>query len=161
MKIRMATESDLPALLAIYERARAFMCETGNPTQWAGGYPSEKTVRDDLETQHLYAIEGDGGLCGVFAFFPEGDPAYDAMDADWLNPLPYGAIHRVASAGTERGVLGACVDYCLSVSQNLKIDTHKDNVPMQKALLKSGFIHCGTILLANGDPRLAFQRTDA
>ena len=42
---------------------------------------------------------------------------------------------------------------------NLKIDTHRDNYPMQKSLKKNGFEYCGIIYLADGNERLAFQKS--
>mgnify|MGYP003296922186 CR=1 FL=1 len=42
-------------------------------------------------------------------------------------------------------------------SLNIRIDTHHDNVVMQRLLKKLGFQYCGIIHLENGDPRLAFQ----
>ena len=38
----------------------------------------------------------------------------------------------------------------------LRIDTHADNRIMQRLLLDRGFCHCGTILLKDGSPRLAY-----
>ena len=37
MEIRKATEKDVERLMAIFERAREFMRETGNMTQWIDG----------------------------------------------------------------------------------------------------------------------------
>ena len=34
MNIRHATEADVPVMMKIYEYARAFMAEDGNPNQW-------------------------------------------------------------------------------------------------------------------------------
>ena len=39
MEIRKATQQDLPALMDIFGRARRFMAQTGNPTQWRPDYP--------------------------------------------------------------------------------------------------------------------------
>ena len=159
MKIRPAKANDMPEILAIYERARSFMRETGNPTQWEGGYPSRELLAADIAEGSLYVMEEEGALHGVFAFFPEGDPAYDALSAHWLNGLPYGAIHRVASAGTKKGMLGACVDYCGARTSNLKIDTHKDNLVMQAALEKLGFVNCGVCDIPDVGERILFQRS--
>ncbi len=160
MRVRRAKTSDLPEVLAIYEAARDFMRHTGNPSQWGEDYPPVFTVREDLNGGHLFVIEKDGTPCGVFAFFPEGDPAYDEMPSKWLNALPYAAIHRVASAGTERGVLASCVDYALSVCNNIKIDTHKDNRVMQSALAKLGFKVCGEAVIPEVGERILYQRFD-
>ena len=45
--IRHAAVQDVPAILRIYDAARAFMRRTGNLTQWSGGYPSEEIVHAD------------------------------------------------------------------------------------------------------------------
>jgi RimJ/RimL family protein N-acetyltransferase len=38
------------------------------------------------------------------------------------------------------------------------VDTHQDNVVMQRILEKLGFTYCGIIFVANGTPRLAYQK---
>ena len=159
MEIRNARAEELSEILDIYERARTFMKENGNPTQWEGGYPSPEILQADIEKNALYVIEGSGVLHGVFAFFPKGDPAYDTLPVSWLNDLPHAAIHRVASAGTAKGVLGACVRFCLSHAKNLKIDTHKDNTVMQAALLKQGFTACGVAEIPDVGERIVYQLT--
>ena len=42
---------------------------------------------------------------------------------------------------------------------SIKIDTHEDNQIMRKMLSSTGFTHCGTILLRDGNKRLAFEKT--
>ena len=157
MNIRQAAVCDLDGILGIYERARRFMAETGNPTQWEGGYPSRELLLSDIAGGHLYVLTEGDALYGVFAFFPEGDPAYDALSDHWCNALPYATIHRVASAGTRGGVLSAIVSYCLARNANLKIDTHKDNRVMQGALLKLGFTPCGSADIPGVGERILYQ----
>lgn len=157
MEIRQAVIDDFARVTEIYAVARAFMAETGNPTQWAGGYPSDATVRADIENGNLYVLEESGVLHGVFAFFPEGDPAYDAIPSFGAKGVPYGAIHRVASAGTARGVFGAIVAFCLTHRPCLKIDTHKDNTVMQGALEKQGFVSFGTAEIPGVGERILYQ----
>lgn len=160
MNVRTATFADLAAILKIYARARQYMASTGNPDQWAEAYPPEDLVRKDIRGKNLYVIEDKDTLCGVFAFFPEGDPLYEAQ-GDWLNTLPHGAIHRVASAGTHKGILGVCVDYCLSQVNNLKIDTSPDNKIMQHQLEKYGFIPCGKVTMPLLGECIAYQKYQA
>ena len=40
MVIRHAEMADLPAMMDMFARARAFMASSGNPNQWVDGYPS-------------------------------------------------------------------------------------------------------------------------
>ena len=158
MEIRKATEKDFQKILSIYARARVFMSQTGNPTQWKNMYPTEEIVHTDIKNGYLHLLEDEEGIQGVFAFLPDGDPVYDHIEGAWLNDLPHAAIHRVASAGLKKGIIHACMAYCASLAPNLKIDTHEDNKIMQKQLEKEGFSPCGTIFLANGEKRIAYQR---
>ncbi len=157
MAIRTAKFDEIEEILAVYGKARRYMAESGNPLQWGSIYPPRELVESDISGGNLFVLEHDGKIYGVFAFFPQGDSVYDCIEGSWLNDLPHAAIHRVASDGTHRGVLSECIDFCLSVSNNLKIDTHRDNLTMQAALKKLGFICCGTVYYSPTEPRLAFQ----
>ena len=95
---------------------------------------------------------------GVFMFSTEKDPTYSVIvDGEWPNDEPYGVIHRIASSGRVKGVLAKCVEFAKKSADNLRIDTHEENLVMQSALSKLGFEKCGIIFLENGDPRIAFQ----
>ena len=158
MSVRAAKRKDLSKILQIYERARGYMQNTGNPSQWGNVYPPESLVEADIASKNLFVLEDGEIIYGVFAFFPLGDEIYDRLEGgEWLNTYPHAAIHRVASSGERRGVLRECVEYCLTVSDNLKIDTHKDNKTMQEALKRLGFRECGIITLSEGSERIAFQ----
>ena len=50
------------------------------------------------------------------------------------------------------------LSFCLTHSDNIRIDTHRDNVIMRHLLEKHGFKYCGIIYLENGDERLAYQK---
>lgn len=69
----------------------------------------------------------------------------------------YGVIHRIAVAEHNKGVATYCIQWCLNKFPNIKIDTHKDNIPMQKTILKNGFTYCGIIKKEDGTERLAYQ----
>ena len=60
---------------------------------------------------------------------------------------------------TEKGTASLCIEWCLKESGgDLRIDTHRDNIPMQKLLEKNGFVQCGIIHLSNGDERIAYEK---
>ena len=157
MKIRNATNKDLPAILAIYQRAREFMRSTGNPTQWSNAHPAPSLLTRDIESRNLYLLEDADGIQGVFALLLGNDPTYSFIEGSWPNDSPYVTIHRIASAGNKSGIVAHAVGYGLSLCPNLRIDTHHDNSVMQHVLEKLGFQRCGIIYLENGDPRIAYQ----
>lgn len=162
MKIRKADESDLNAIEQIYSDAKLFMRKSGNATQWSGGYPSRELLLSDIEKGQLYvALSDDGEVYAAFVYFFGVDKTYAKIyDGEWKNDLPYGVVHRIAVAENAHGIGVArfCFDYAYNLCKNLKIDTHKDNLPMQKALMKCGFEYCGIIYLENGESRMAFQK---
>lgn len=186
MRFRKATIQDIESILAIYDNARRFMCENGNPNQWTNGYPSRDVVLGDMSNGNLYVIEDDAGddpaatvggddnvdednkvcgndkvgitnVVGVFAFIIGEEPTYKVIEnGAWNHDLPYGTIHRIASSGTARNITTICFDHCLSQIDYLRIDTHKDNLPMQNAIKRFGFKECGIIYVRNGE-RIAFD----
>ena len=157
MEIRKAREEDMSTILQIYAIAREFMKKNGNPTQWADGYPQESVLRKDLKEENLYVCEEDGVVKGVFSFIMGDDPTYQHIQGGWHRNAAYGAIHRVASDGTLRGLAAQIFSYCQERSSYLRIDTHRDNHPMQHVLRKFGFQDCGIIWAANGSERIAFD----
>ena len=160
MIIRKTEPADLFAIGEIYENAKRFMRESGNPTQWDDGKPNIDTAREDMESGVGYVAEENGEILAVFMFNIGNDVTYDKIyNGEWKNAEPYAVIHRIAVKEQGRGLIGYCIDECFKTFPNLKIDTHRNNIPMQKALLKRGFEYCGIIYLENGDERLAYQKT--
>ena len=159
MLIRKTTEADLSRIGEIYERAKLFMKESGNPNQWNQGTPNIDTAHEDMENGVGYVAEENGKIVAAFMFSLNGEPTYAKIyEGKWLNDAPYGVIHRIAVAEQGKGIIGYCIDECFSRCHNLRIDTHRDNLPMQRALQKRGFQYCGIIYLENGDERLAYQK---
>lgn len=160
MEIRKTRPEELSRVMAIYASARAFMVATGNPDQWADGYPHEALIRSDIAAGKSYVCVENEEILAVFYYDTGIDPTYVHIEnGAWLNDEPYGVIHRIAVAVQGRGVVRFCFDWALERCGNLKIDTHEKNLPMQKALAKAGFTACGTIYIETGDPRIAYQKT--
>lgn len=160
MHIRKITPNDVGAAEAIYESARDFMKAAGNPDQWRDGYPGKKEILADMAEGRSYVCEDAGEVVAVFYFGEGPDPTYEKIyGGKWLNDEPYSVIHRIAVKHHGRGIVDFCFSECSKIAKNLKIDTHKDNIPMQRVLLRAGFVECGTIYLKSGDARIAFQKT--
>lgn len=155
--IRKAIGEDLPEILKIYENARKFMAENGNPNQWGKTNPPQSVLERDVQLGQLYVVVREEKICGVFAFIPGVDPTYGYIDGAWRSDAPYAAIHRVASDGSG-GILAEAVAFGWEQIQHLRIDTHKDNWVMQRAIERAGFETCGIIYLENGDPRIAYEK---
>lgn len=157
--IRKATYDDVPALMEIFRKARGIMRESGNMHQWNEGYPSEEVVAADIRAGHCFVLCEGGDVLATMAFIPGPDPTYaEIYDGRWLSGAPYHVIHRIAVAEPGHNAAKALLDWGFKRTESIRIDTHKDNIIMRHILSKYGFIHCGRILLANGDPREAYQK---
>lgn len=160
MFIRPATYGDIDAVAKIYENARAFMKESGNPDQWSGEYPNGYDVEEGILNGTSYVCEEDGEVVAGFYFKTNADdPTYRKIyDGSWADNGPYAVIHRIAVKYHGRGIADFCFNECFKLFPNIRIDTHRDNIPMQKCLAKNGFTYCGIIYLESGDERIAFQK---
>lgn len=161
MEIRRSTKNDIDEVLKIFEVARKFMKDSGNPNQWKDSYPEITLIESDIENNISFVCVDEGKIVGTFVYFEGEEPTYaDIHNGQWLNDEPYGVVHRVASAAGKRGVASFCLNWSFGQCRNLKIDTHRDNIPMHNLLNKNGFYRCGIIYLKDGDERIAYQKVD-
>lgn len=162
LTVRRAAAADLPTLLQIFDNARAFMRTHGNPHQWPDSYPGAARLAAEIERGVCYVVMGEGAIQAVFCLIPGDEPTYRIIeDGAWPEDLPYATIHRMASAGQVRGIGQFCIDWCLRQGLPVRADTHADNVYMQRALEKSGFVRCGRIYTEDGSPRWAYYHKAA
>ncbi|MCR4772849.1 MAG: GNAT family N-acetyltransferase [Prevotella sp.] len=159
MDIRKATEADIPEIMLIIDEARETMRSIGNEKQWPKGSPSEAKIRSDIEADGGYIIT-DNQPMGYFAFLSGEDPTYAHIyNGQWLNDKSYYVIHRIAGRAGAHGLFAAILSFCSAITDNIRIDTHRDNLIVQHLLEKNGFQRCGIIYVADGTERIAYQRT--
>ena len=159
MTITKAKYDDLEMIIPIYDYARSFMTDNGNPNQWIDGYPSREIIAEDINNDSFYVCKNEEeSIVGAFTFIIGNDPTYENIySGKWLNDKTYGVIHRLVSNGTTHGITKNCIEWCLKQIQNIRIDTHADNKIMQSLILKIRFEYCGIIHTHNGTERLAYQ----
>lgn len=175
MHIELAAPSDVDRMNEISEAAKAAMREAGID-QWQDGYPNRACWQVDVESGFAYVARGDKGKAvGAFSLVADAatgdpEPSYAKIDGAWLtSDANYAAIHRVCVApeAKGRGVATAMFAFACEKARDLglsslRVDTHVDNVPMQRTLAKAGFTLCGTIVLVDGvdagGMRVAFEK---
>ena len=159
MEIRKTTLGDLDEVMTIYEKARQFMRDHDNPTQWSGGWPSREQIEADIAEGTSYVCTHGGRIAGVMCFFIGTDPTYAVIEnGSWLSDKTYAVVHRIASSGEFKGTGSFMMRWAFESYGNVRVDTHEDNYVMQNMLTKLGYSYQGIIHLANGDPRLAYQK---
>ena len=163
MEIRHSTGEDLSQIMRIYEYARRFMAEHGNPNQWGStNWPPEELIYSDIAEGNSYVCICEGRIVGTF-FFMQGidiEPTYHVIEEGaWLGNNNYGVIHRLAGDGSVKGIGRFCIEWAFEQCGHLRVDTHEDNRIMKNLLKKCGFIYCGIIHVeSDGSPRLAYEK---
>ena len=166
MEIIKATAEDAPAILSIMEEARAFQRSCGF-LQWRDGYPSMEDILKDISEAVCYKVVSEKEILGAFSAIYGAEPTYAVIDGgEWLTRGDsYITIHRIAFSDTSRGrglaakAFGFAYGLCPSLgAASVRIDTHYDNAAMRKAIAKFGFTHCGTVYMADGTERAAYEK---
>ena len=163
MEIRHSMEKDIDRIMEIYENARKFMAENGNPNQWGPtNWPPRQLIHNDITCGNSYVCVHEGRIVGTF-FYRFGDdiePTYRHIeDGKWQDDSPYGVVHRIAGDGSVKGIGTFCLDWAFGQCGHLRIDTHGDNHVMQNLLKRMGFTRCGVIYVEEDNyPRLAYEK---
>ena len=163
MEIRHSTEKDFTQIMEIYNYARRFMAEHGNPNQWGPTHwPPEQLIHNDILSGTSYVCVHEKRVVGTFFFLTGIDiePVYRHIEnGKWMNDSAYGVVHRLAGDGSVKGIGEFCLNWAYRQCGHLRIDTHGDNIVMQNLLKKMGFTHCGTIYVEEDNyPRLAYEK---
>lgn len=165
MIFRKSTEKDLKEIMEVINGAKELL--KGNKVdQWQSGYPNEEVILEDIEKGYSYILEENGIILGTTALSFDGEDTYEKIyEGQWLSNGSYGVIHRIAvnrnvkvkGIGTE--IIKKSEEICLDKGiRNIKIDTHEDNITMQRLLEKNKFKYCGVIYLEGNVKRIAFEK---
>ncbi len=160
MLIRKSIESDLDDILSLRDAARKIMRASGNQFQWPENVPSATLFESDIKAEFSYIVEADGVPFATFALIPGPDPTYGVVydGCGWRRGgNDYGVIHRLASNGEMHGIMEEVLRFARGRFEDLRIDTHADNLIVRKLLARHGFVYVGNILLSNGESRMAFH----
>lgn len=134
--------------------------------QWQNNYPNIETIKMDMRHDNSYVFVKDNLIVGTVALTFDREKSYEnIVQGSWKSAQDYGAIHRIAVAHECRGmgissiIIEDIEKICLNRGiHSIRVDTHKDNTPMQKLLEKNKFQYCGIIYLEDGGERLAFEK---
>lgn len=167
LDIRKAEMSDLDRVMRVYEIAKKIMVSEGNTSQWQEGYPSRELLKEDIEKEQCFVCidsnnyyeNEEDAIIGVFVLTGAEESYENIYDGEWLDDEPYRIVHRVGSTGDVKGVGQYSIEWSVENYENIKIDTHEDNIPMQNLLDKLNFKRCGYITSeVDGTPRIAYQK---
>ncbi|MDD8049520.1 MAG: GNAT family N-acetyltransferase [Thomasclavelia sp.] len=161
-KLRKTKTEDIDQVIQIINQAIAYM-KDNNINQWQDGYPNNAAIELDIYNKEGYVlVDSNDVVVATCMVTTNGEPSYKVIDGKWLNSDDYICIHRIAVDSNYKGkqlakvlvskILNLFPDY-----HNVKVDTHDDNLSMQRFLEKNKFTYCGHITLNDGTLRKAYQ----
>jgi RimJ/RimL family protein N-acetyltransferase len=166
MEFRRSVEADINNIMNIINQAQAYFKENGI-NQWQNNYPNVETITNDIANKNSYVLVKDNNVIATAAVSFDGEKTYDSIyQGEWISNKEYAVIHRIAVDNTCKG-LGLSSEIIKSVEQlclnkgvySIKVDTHKENLSMQRLLEKNKFQYCGIIYLEDKNERIAFEKT--
>lgn len=166
MKVRPAKRDDLGDIMTCVRRLKKEYFEEKGIPQWQGDYPSRETFLSDIEGGRLFVMYMGECLVGFTSVCFEPDPCYTEIEGEgWKNDGAYAVVHRFGinpdwhGMGMGKALMGLADRFCEAKKVSaIRADTHEANAAMIGLLKKCGFEERGTIHLADGAPRLAFEK---
>lgn len=160
---REAHESDITEIWEILEQAILRRKADGSK-QWQDGYPNREVVIRDIEKGEGYVLIRDGTIVGYTAVIINYEPAYDAIEGNWLTNDDFVVVHRVAVSekhlgkGLSKVLLGFVEQFALNRNiHSIKADTNFDNPAMMKVFENLGYVYCGQVYF-RGNARRAYEK---
>ncbi|EPB8178947.1 GNAT family N-acetyltransferase [Clostridium perfringens] len=165
MEFRQAKISDLDQIVEIIELSKKYLKET-KVDQWQDGYPAKEDLRIDIESGNSYVLTNKDEIVATTVISLDGESTYNSIfNGEWITNEEYIVMHRVAvhDKYKGKGIFKELIKEAESLALNkgissIKIDTHRDNISMQRAVVKNDFKRCGIIYLEDGSERIAFEK---
>ncbi|MDO1605747.1 GNAT family N-acetyltransferase [Lactobacillus sp. YT155] len=165
--VRKAEEKDLDRIVEIIDSAKVTLKKRG-VDQWQDGYPDHDILRQDLKDGITYLLIFNNEIVGTAALNQGIDENYQVIeDGEWMpesNDV-YTVIHRIAVDANYAGnnLADTFIHHLITISlmlgyNDVRIDTHFENLAMQHVIEKNGFDKRGVIrMFADRQPRYAYQ----
>ncbi|WP_238884064.1 GNAT family N-acetyltransferase [Clostridium sp. YIM B02551] len=166
MIFRKTIKADMKEIMNIISQAQAYFKEQGID-QWQNNYPSVETINNDITNEHSYVLLKDNNIVATAAISFDGEKTYDTIyEGQWVSNNEFAVIHRIAVHSKYKGlglsseIIRNVEEICLNKGvYSIKVDTHEENLSMQKLLRKNSFKYCGIIYLEDGSKRIAFEKS--
>lgn len=161
MILRKTKITDVPRVMDIINQAKTYFKNSGID-QWQDGYPCNVSIETDIANDEAYVLEDNGQILGTCMVTIQGEPTYRKIDGQWKTSKDYVCVHRIAvdPQYKGKGLASIMLDQVVAMYpqyHSLRMDTHENNLSMQRLLLKYGFEFCGIITLQSGALRRAYE----
>lgn len=155
MKLRLANESDLPAVCGIYDRAHDMEEQGLWTTGWIRGiYPIPQTAEESLADGSLYVVEADGEIAATARINQvQGEEYADGVWSENVPPEQVLVLHTmiILPEFGRRGIAQFVVNEYTNMARMLgctwlRLDTNRINTPARALYKKLGFTEIDEVL---------------
>ncbi len=165
LKLRHTKLEDIERVMEIITQAQKYFKENGID-QWQNEYPNASVIENDIKNNHSYVLLKNNEIVATVAISFDGEDTYNKIfNGSWKSHGDYVVIHRIAVDNHVKGtgLSSEIITHTTSLAmkkgvRSIKVDTHEDNLAMQRSLIKNRFDYCGVIYLADGSKRVAFEK---
>jgi len=165
MDFKKAVDANANSIMNIINQAQDYFKEHGI-NQWQDNYPNFEIVMNDINNKNGYVLLEDNNVVGTVVVSFDGEKNYEFIcDGKWISNDKYAVIHRMAvdinykGRGLSTIIIKNIERLCLDKGiHSIRVDTHKENISMQKMLSKNEFEYCGIIYLDDQSERIAFEK---
>ena len=165
LEFRHTKLEDIERIMEIITQAQRYFKENGID-QGHNGYPNARVIENDIKNNHSYVLLKNDEIVATVAISFDGEATYNEIfNGSWKSHSDYVVIHRVAVDNHVKGIglSSEIIAHTASLAMkkgvhSIKVDTHEDNLAMQRSLTKNGFDYRGVIYLADGSKRVAFEK---
>ena len=165
MEFRKTIKTDIDSVMNIIRQAQEYFKIQGI-NQWQDNYPNPDVINSDIAKGESYVLLKDDNIVATAAISFDGEKTYESIyEGKWITNNKFAVIHRIAVDNNYKGlglsskIIKYVEELCLNKDvYSIKIDTHEENISMQKLLEKNDFKYCGIIYLADKSKRVGFEK---
>ena len=160
MEIILCKENNLKDLTQFYNKIILYLEKSNNFPHWVYGiYPSESTIKIDIEKRNQYACINKGIIIGGFLNEDPGGKIENAKIE--FKRGEFLIIHTLATdyEFQRKGIASKMIKFCIEKAKKEKykaiyVDIVPENIPSQNLFKKCGFSYLG-----NFDLERTFDKT--
>lgn len=165
MEFRLAKEVDREKIEKIYEDGSLKLKSLGI-NQWQGNEkPNLNNFSNLNENKIIYVLEDKEIIVSTLIIYDKDEDYENNLVGTWNSPKPYVALHRIAtlSGARKKGYGRKIIEFAENYARennfkSVRIDTHRENKPMQNLLSSMEYNFVGLVFLDGKRERFAYEK---
>lgn len=165
MEFRLAKEVDREKIEKIYEDGSLKLKSLGI-NQWQGNEkPNLNNFSNLNENKIIYVLEDKEIIVSTLIIYDKDEDYENNLVGTWNSPKPYVALHRIAtlSGARKKGYGRKIIEFAENYAKennfkSVRVDTHRENKPMQNLLSSMEYNFVGLVFLDGKRERFAYEK---